>query len=144
MIYFDKDGKSRINEQEWLQKRQDKDYCEILRFQDNKVRIVIEWLGQADDQVLFPASYPIFKAIQHDKLSSGAWVEAPESQKSFAKLKDAEDHYNHHVLAWTKSYTNNDGALVEVGNELAPPDPAKTEGKYGDEESSDCLSGWSW
>lgn len=132
-LYLDKDV-NEITASECNDLLADDSYRIVHAFENEKVRLIITWLGKiVDGDQMFRTTYPLFKAEQYDKLGD-KWVESPESGTTFPNLKKVEAYYEDFVIRWTKSYFDEDGNIHEVGNVLAPPEPPKPndapEGNY--------------
>lgn len=135
-LFYDYTGDS-ISKDQWEKLREDDDYALVGAFENEKVQILIEWVGavsNADIKRLFKGQYPLFRLYQYDKNDNGDWIEAPEHGKTFPTALKAQAYYDEFVLNWTKSYRDHDGKIVEIENKLAKPDLAKPVGDY--EEST--------
>lgn len=103
----------------------DESYRTVRAFENEKVRLVITWVGEIKDaDELFRTTYPLFKLEQHDKVD-GAWVESFESGRTFASMRKVDEYYEDFIVRWTASFFDEDGEIHEVGNLLAPPEPPK-------------------
>lgn len=122
--YFNKEAKE-ITKNLFDDLNADPEYKQVYGFDNQKVRLIIEWTGEIKDASnLFRTSYPLFTAKQFDYLpDEDRWLESPESGTTFSNIKKAASFYEDFLLRWTGSYFDDDGLLIEVDNVLAPPPP---------------------
>lgn len=102
------------------------EYRIVKQFENDKVRLFIVWSGKIENaDSLFPSSYPLFVAVQHDYMpDKQEWCESIESGRTFSNIKKANDFYNDFLMQWTESFIDLEtGDMQEVGNKLAPPPP---------------------
>ncbi len=123
--YFDKGG-DEISEGIYNDHIANDEYRIVNQFQNDKVKLVIEWVGKiADADSKFPSAYPLFVAKQYDFMpNKNEWSEAMESGTTFSNKKKADAFYEDFLLSWTESYIDVEtGEMIETGNQLAPPPP---------------------
>ena len=123
--YFDKGG-DEISEGIYNDHIANDEYRIVNQFQNDKVKLVIEWVGKIENaDASFPSAYPLFVAKQYDFMpNKQEWCESMEFGKVFSNIKKANAFYEDFLLSWTESYIDLDtGEMVETGNQLAPPPP---------------------
>lgn len=132
--FIDKDG-NEITQGVFNEYIADDSYRIVRQFQNEKIKVVIEWVGKIENaDALFPSCYPLFVAYHFDAITEGnavkTWKESIESGKVFAKQAMAIKHYEEFLTSWSESYIEN-GELCEVGNLLAPVIPPAPDAPLG-------------
>ena len=114
--YFDKQGK-----------KANKDLAGpevIAEFQNDVLIVRLIFNGELKgSENYFASSRPLFKTEVKNKVGDNWFDDAVEYGKSFPNEKKAMNWYEDFIMEWTKSYLDDEGELVEVGNILTPPPP---------------------
>lgn len=131
-MYYDKRG-APIAFEDYKAKRKDPSYTIIEQFDNQEVKLSIEWLGKVRDAARFPdiSYWPLFQINVWNgmPLSDGTvqWVNDPRSGETYGSEAAAREAYREFLLEWTdcKLVEDKKGDLVfkEEGNILAPPPP---------------------
>lgn len=124
--YFDRKMKP-ISEARWRELIQDEGYSVLRRFRDERVHIEARWTGKViDPQNHFPYMRPVFSLVLFNRGTDGGWKQDPRHGMTYYDEKKLLQDYNDFLLEWTESTIDDDGNLLEVGNQLEAPDESKT------------------
>ena len=124
MIYLNKEG-HRISSKEWHRLRADESYTLVREFSNSKVAVRLMWHGALTSQeyASFPETWPVFRMSVRNFGAEGSTYSDPVMDgKTFSTQLKAILAYEEFLCKWTESFVE-DGKLVEVDNELAPPPP---------------------
>lgn len=132
-VYYDREG-FKISRERWSEFGNDDDYCTVRAFDNGAVKVTLVWLGRVDtlkDQWDF--MYPIFRLNVANYNSNGELVADPvDDGKTFRLEREGIEAYEAFVAKWTESYLDDDGELVEVDNDIAPPPPPNPDAPASD------------
>lgn len=122
--YFGRDGRQ-CQKVEWRRLRDDDAYRIVREYDNEEISISIEWLGAVENaESLFPDCYKLFGLHVCNYNSVGNPTKDPvENGRTFPDEAAAIAAYEKFIERWTESQRNEDGVLVEEGNNLAPPPP---------------------
>jgi len=123
-VFVDQNG-VRITPTEWEEKRANDDYRFIRRFEDDKVRVTVEWIGKVPKSSLqsFREYWPVFEMRVENGTPNGWRLDPADGEQMFGYLDDAVKAYEEFLVRWTECEQDDEGKLIEVGNKLTPPDP---------------------
>ncbi len=123
-LYINADG-AHITKEAWQERRSDSEYCTVKRFDNGKVLVEVEWVGEVKNyQNLWPADYPVFRLTVANYRENGEAVPDPVfDDTSFPDKDFAIQAYTNFLSHWTESGVNEDGVFEEVDNIYTPPPP---------------------
>jgi len=124
MNYYDKNG-SPIQHAEWLKLRKDDAYRYIHRYENDRVRVMLEWVGEVPSEKLqtFREFWPIFRLTVENATPKGWVVDPADGERTFGVLDEAIEAYQSFLVRWTECSWDAGGTFLETGNKLAPPNP---------------------
>lgn len=125
VAYYDRKMKP-ISKARWQELIADQGYSVLRRFRDERVHIEARWVGKlVDPQNHFPYMRPIFSIVLFNRGTDGSWKQDPRHGMTYYDEKKLLQDYSDFLLEWTQSTIDDDGSLLEVGNQLeAVPEPA--------------------
>jgi hypothetical protein len=122
--YFARDGRQ-IDAKTWSKLLRDLDYCAVRMFENDKVRVVLDWTGivpNADQ--FFPDHYPVYSLHVDNYNHAGEPFRDPvEDGRTFPNEAVAITAYEKFLKKWTDSFIDEEGKFVDLGNEAKPPAP---------------------
>lgn len=133
--YLDRHG-GKITREEWLKLREDPDYCTLGQFQNEKVLVRAVWHGYPRDHRVMEEYWEIFQLEIYNRLEN-KWVIDPGS-RFYWDEQQMMAAYRVFLKRYTDCHDDDEGNFVEVGNELAPPDPNKASGA----EENTFIGSW--
>lgn len=92
-------------------------HLDIRQFNDLCLKITLRWQGLMGEDITgfrFQSDYPIFE-ITIANFINGEWREEP-MRKTYSKSSEAMLAFEDALLSYTKSYYDEDGSFVIVGN----------------------------
>lgn len=125
MEYVDRQS-LKITKRRWHELQADPAYRNLREFSNKKVLIVLYWSGSLTGREYnaWMDLWPVFRLSVWNYNENGEAVPDPvRDGKSFSTEKEAIAGYERLLAEWTDCHFKDDGAFVEVGNELAPPPP---------------------
>lgn len=145
--YFDHTQRQ-ISSDEWRSLTEDESYVTLKRFRDQRVHIEARWVGRVKDpQNHFPGMRPIFQMLMWNRNSAGEWVQDPNHGLTYANKAKLLQDYNDFLLEWTQTTLDENGEMLEVGNELealpeAEAKVTKTTKLVGVDEAVSSVGVW--
>ena len=134
--YFDHNQRQ-ITEARWRELCKEEGYVTLKRFRDERVHIEARWIGKLENpQNHFPNLRPIFAMLMWNRNSAGEWVQDPHHGTKFCSKAKLLQEYNDYLLEWTKTTLDDEGNMLEVGNELDAPPTADITAPGGTKVSS--------
>lgn len=119
--YFDHNQRE-ISESRWRELCKEEGYVTLRRFRDQRVHIEARWVGKVEGpQNHFPNLRPIFAVLVWNRTSTGEWVQDPNHGLTFHSMAKLLQAYNDFLLEWTQTTLDDNGELLEIGNELQAP-----------------------
>jgi hypothetical protein len=104
----------------------DEAYHMPRHYLNDKIEVILRWVGFVPDAAECPREYwKLFRVRVCNRVNGNA-IEDPVLSKNFATREDAENYYGDVLVEHTDSYWTPTGtreALIEVGNQFAPPPP---------------------
>lgn len=122
--YFSRDGKD-IDHAQWYELRKDKDYCNVRKFQNDKVMAEIVWSGMViDPDNTFTEYYKNYVIYVCNFGSDGKARPDPILNGTYYPNEEvAVTAYEKFLIKWTASHIDENGNFIDVDNEAKPPPP---------------------
>ena len=145
MIYLDRGGR-RIDSTQWQKLQADESYRIIRLYDNGEIRLMVAWKGKMSLQQKnsFRDTWPLFEIGMWNYDSEGVLRPDPVvNGNTYPTIELAVKAYEDILLTWTNSEVDDEGQLIEVDNNLAPPpppDPNKPESKI--KELPDDFVAW--
>lgn len=119
--YFDHEQRQ-ISERRWRELCNEEGYVTLRRFRDQRIHIEARWVGKVENpENHFPNLRPIFAVLMWNRTSTGEWVQDPSHGLKFHSMAKLLQAYNDFLLEWTQTTLDDNGELLEIGNELQAP-----------------------
>lgn len=124
-LYFDREGK-RINHLKWKALAGDPLYRTVKEFDNGRVQVRLIWNGSLtlQQKLSFRDTWPLFAMRVMNYNAQGVLQPDPSSDgETFPTESDALNGYEQFLINWADCHIDDNGNLVEVDNNLAPPPP---------------------
>lgn len=124
-LYFNREG-APIPSAKWFQLRKDPAYRTLKEFDNGRVQVRLIWNGALtlQQKTSFRDTWPLFAMRVMNYDSEGKLRPDPSRDgETFAYEHEALNGYEEFLVTWADCHIDDDGALVEVDNHLAPPPP---------------------
>jgi len=141
-VYTDRDGK-RITRMEWTVKRGNKDYYVVRSYENDKIKVVVEWQGFDPEKARPEDTWRIFEVAVFNIIISGSrpgafvkkLIEDPTYTKWYRTEEAAVDYYQNVLIELGCGRIETDDYLggtefVEIGN-LSPLAAKRAESSGG-------------
>lgn len=103
--YYDKLG-APIDFESYKEKRKDPNYKFVELYDNQKVRLSIEWLGKVPQPDIMRDYWPLFQVNVHNGIpqadGSIKWAEDGQSGAKFGRVEDARKAYQEFLVEWTE------------------------------------------
>ena len=123
--YFDREEK-KISRQKWDELRTQRSYYTVREFDNGVVNVRIEWVGRITnfEYSSFPETWPLYRLHVENYDATGQRRPDPNYDDSTYPIEDmAIAVYEKFLEQWTECHRDEEGAFVEVDNDLTPPPP---------------------
>lgn len=155
MRYINRKGET-IDKEEWDKLRADESYYIVHRFDNDKVKLIIEWIGRLDDrqvESLYEDMYPLFRVSLYNYDGTGVARQDPVNHgDTFSNEEDCNEFYQEFLIRWAgaekKEVLDKKSGLwreklIVQGNKFGEPgDDGSDLAAPKTEDDDDEVGGW--